>query len=311
MIIFFLSCFALHADNVPVVTVEENNRLEELADGTGVNEWRFMTNSGYAVALEAEKITKSGDVVLLIGKGYKGGNALWGGYLLLQKGYHVKAYLLSSVDEMPPVCQKIVHLFENAGGVIQPFASTIDSNADLIIDGLVGTGFKGAARGKLAEAITWANDSGYPILAVDIPSGLNGNTGEVETVAIKAKHTIAISFPKIGFFIRHGIDYVGSFSIINIGLDDDILAQVRPEADLIDYEDFSKYLKEHSDFLTLDRQTFANSLNKDPEFTLDEYQSFAESQQVSLLFTDNPMMIITPFERPKIITNKITLYIHK
>lgn len=225
--------FTLDAKNLPVVTVQENNRLEDLADGTGVNEWRFMTNSGLGVAWEAEKMVHSNPrckVTILVGKGYKGGNALWGGYLLLQKGYPVEAYLLSPIEDAPDVCKRIVSMFNKAGGVIKPFDSGLELKSDLIIDGLVGTGFAGAAKGRLAEAISWANQQGCPILAVDLPSGLNANTGAVETVAIRAEHTIAISFPKIGFFLSEGPDHVGSFSVINIGLDAPILALVKPEA---------------------------------------------------------------------------------
>lgn len=232
LLLISLSC-AAYAKNWPIVTVEENNRLEDLADGTGANEWRFMTNSGLAVAWEAEKMVHANPnsrVTILVGKGYKGGNALWGGYLLLLKGYAVEAYLLFPIEEAPDVCKRIVFMFKEAGGVIKPFDTGLELKSDLIIDGLVGTGFKGAAKGRLAEAIIWANHQSCPILAVDLPSGLNGNTGAVETVAICAKHTIAISFPKIGFFLRQGPDHVGSFSVINIGLDDQILSLIKPEA---------------------------------------------------------------------------------
>lgn len=245
-----LSC-GLYAKNWPVVTVEENNRLEDLADGTGVNEWRFMTNSGLAVAYEAEKMISSDSnkqIALLIGKGYKGGNALWGGYLLLQKGYTIKAYLLSPIEESPAICQKIASLFKEAGGTVQSFDPSLKTQSDLLIDGLVGTGFAGAAKGRLAEAIDWANRQGSPILAVDIPSGVNGNTGQVETIAMYAKHTIAISFPKIGFFLRQGPDHVGTFSVINIGLDEAILSLIRPEAYVSDEPGNSKEPTFHAAF---------------------------------------------------------------
>lgn len=299
---FLVCCTSLSAKNIPLVTVEENNRLEDLADGTGVNEWRFMTNSGLAVALEAEKILaseKNRKVILLVGKGYKGGNALWGGYLLLQKGYAVEAYHLSPMEEAPEVCKKITAMFVEAGGVVQLFDSASKPEPDLIIDGLVGTGFTGSAKGRLAEAITWANRLGPPILAVDIPSGLNGNTGEVQTVAIRARHTIAISFPKIGFFLLSGGQHVGSLSVVNIGLEENVL--VNAEAYICRKKEVSKYLKCPSIYKTT-REVLAWCLKQkmQAEFTLQDYQQFAESIQTTVLFTDSPMMLITPSATPLI-----------
>ena len=301
----------LFATIVPIVTVEENNRLEDLADGTGVNEWRFMTNSGLAVALEAEKLLdfdKSKSITILVGKGYKGGNALWGGYLLLQRGYSVKAYLLVPVtEEWPSICGEIISMFKDSGGDVDLFDATSDASTDLIIDGLVGTGFKGGAKGRLAEMIMWANNSRHPILAVDIPSGLNGNTGKVETVAVFAKHTIAISFPKIGLFICDGNNYVGTFSTINIGLDDEILALVQPEAYLISTNQASKYLN-LSELIKLDRDTLETYLRKEGELTFQDCQRFSEENQMAFILTDTQLMIFTPLEKPMIIDDNIIQY---
>jgi NAD(P)H-hydrate epimerase len=85
-------------------------------------------------------------------------------------------------------------------------------------------------------AIEAANRSGLPILAVDIPSGLNGTTGEVETVAIKATETIFLGLPKSGFFLKEGWDHVGALRYASFGLGEKYIAQARAAAFLLNEE---------------------------------------------------------------------------
>ena len=113
------------------------------------------------------------------------------------------------------------------------------SNADVegygvILDGLVGTGFKGKAAGPLAKAITWANQSDLPILALDIPSGLNGTTGDVGSVAIEAVGTIFLGLPKIGFFLEKGWDHIGDLAGVDFGLPEKFIEEAKEEALLLD-----------------------------------------------------------------------------
>ena len=198
-------------------------------------------------------------------------------------------------------------MFSNSGGIVQSFDSSLEANASLIIDGLVGTGFQGEAKGRLAKAIIWANSSNQPILAVDIPSGLNGNTGEVKSVAMRATHTIAISFPKIGFFIGNGWNYVGTISTVNIGLEDAISGQNQPEAYLISSDEASKLLT-RSNFLQLDRLIIKNILGLKQAATLQEYQSYSEENQISFILTDLPKVLIIPLEKPMFIIDNIIQY---
>lgn len=244
IIMFSLLFTTLNSLTIPVVTVEENNRLEELADETGANEWRFMTNAGLSVSIEAEKMVnynKNSKITVLVGKGYNGGNALWAGLLLKQKGYQVEAYHLFPLKDSPLISQQIVGMFEKEGGQLQSFQSSLVSDADLIIDGILGASFKGGAKGDLVEAINWANETKTPILSVDIPSGLNGDTGEVDPVGIRAKHTVSFFFPRIGFFLNSGWDYVGSLSLVNLGITGKILSQINPETYLVNTDESSKF----------------------------------------------------------------------
>lgn len=220
-----------------VVTAQEMRRLEELAYKAGESEERFMERAGAGIAAALEKIllTPSARTIsLLLGKGNKAGDAVMAGTLLLQKGYKVRAYLvLEPLQECSALCQAMAKRFQQAGGTIQNFRADFPEPG-LLVDGLVGTGFSGRAEGKLQEAIEAANASGMPILAIDIPSGLNGSTGEVGSIAIQATYTVTMGLPKIGFYIGKGWDLIGQLTIVDFGLPQKILSQVQPEGYLFD-----------------------------------------------------------------------------
>jgi NAD(P)H-hydrate epimerase len=104
----------------------------------------------------------------------------------------------------------------------------------LILDALVGTGFKGQAGGVLAEVIERANSAKLPILSIDIPSGLCGNTGRVGTVAIVATETLYLELPKIGFFLREGWEHVGRLVRGQFGLPAEYMDLAEEEAFLVE-----------------------------------------------------------------------------
>ena len=180
-----------------VVTAQEMARLEELAYEDGSSAAEFMENAGKGVAEAAENYVLENHLekkaTLLIGKGNNGGDAYAAGRALIEMGFAVSAYHLYSLDECSPLSQDQSERFKKAGGNIHFVYRNPQKRFDfqgVILDGLVGTGFKGKAEGVLAQTIDRANFSNHPILAIDIPSGLNGTTGEVGSVAIRAEQTI-------------------------------------------------------------------------------------------------------------------------
>lgn len=230
---------------MPVVTAQEMRRLEELAYAAGESDERFMERAGRAVATAIEKRLLSpsaGMVSLILGKGNKAGDALVAGAILLKKGYQVRGYLvLAPLQECSPLCQLMAKRFQQEGGTIQNFRGDFPEPG-LLVDGLVGTGFSGKAEGALLEAIESANRSKLPIIAVDIPSGLNGSTGEVGSVATIASETVTMGLPKIGFYIGKGWDLIGKLTIAEFGLPAAILSKVQPEAYLFADDEASELL---------------------------------------------------------------------
>lgn len=228
-------------DGLIVVTADEMKRLEKLAIDAGSDEQSFMENAGAGIAKAIEEFYPS-EVTLLIGKGNKGGDAFTAGALLLKKGFPVKAYHLFPLEECSPLCQKMGKSFIDAGGKILPYTKDVVFEKELIIDGLLGTGFHGGVEGIFADAINAANRSGLPIFAIDVPSGLNGSTGEVVTVAIQAHTTISLGLPKFGFFVGKGWNHIGNLVFVDFGLPQTFHKDAHAMAHLISEEKASKSL---------------------------------------------------------------------
>lgn len=217
-----------------IVTSDEMSRIESLAYTQGHLELDFMDKAGAAIAEIVCRFAKSDQIIILAGKGNNGGDAFTAGIHLLEKKFSVKAVHPYSMESSSPLCQTKARLFQEAGGKIH--SSFSFDGQGLIIDGLVGTGFQGKAEGVLADTIIKANQSGLPILSIDIPSGLNGTTGEVRSFAIHATATIYLGLPKLGFFIGTGWDHVGDLIYADFGLPQKFIDAAKAEAYLISEE---------------------------------------------------------------------------
>jgi hydroxyethylthiazole kinase-like uncharacterized protein yjeF len=221
-------------EGLKVITAEEMARIEKLAYADVSSEQTFMENAGAAIAAHIVHFVNlhhvSKDVILLVGKGNNGGDAFAAGCKLIEQGIQVTALHLYPLEECSPLCRKMHDKFRSVKGTIHLMKGKTSfdfGNAQVILDGLVGTGFRGKAEGALALSIEKANQSGLPILAIDIPSGLNGTTGEVQTIAIRATETIFLGLPKLGFFLKEGWDHVGKLRYASFGLKEKYIAEAR------------------------------------------------------------------------------------
>ena len=227
-------------EGLKVVTAHEMARIEGLAYAKGVLEVDYMENAGESIADHVEHFVDlhglDRQVTLLVGKGNNGGE------LMLQEESSSKRDFLSSPiiftpsKAAGPLCKQMCEKFKSKGGEIL-FVHSEDGFSfepkGLILDGLVGTGFKGAAEGALAKIIEAANQSKHPIIAIDIPSGVCGNTGSVGSVAIEATMTIYLGLPKLGFFIGNGWDHVGELVYASFGLAQEYIDQAKSSAYLV------------------------------------------------------------------------------
>lgn len=198
--------------------------IEKLAISEGESEEDFMEEAGSGVALlvhdYAESYNLDHHVILACGKGNNAGDAYVAGIHLIHLDYEVHAIQLAPIEHCSPLCQKNYDRFIREGGkILNPFEGfePVQLNG-IIIDGIFGTGFHGTVEEPYASLITILNNSKLPIISIDIPSGLDGTTGEVKGPAIVATETAFLELPKTGFFLQDGWNHIGRLRYVDFGL---------------------------------------------------------------------------------------------
>lgn len=198
----------------------------------------LMERAGEAVARAARDMLSSTGgrrVALLCGKGNNGGDGLVAARRL-SASFEAVVYILgaSSPEDLSPDAGSNLERLVGTPVVIQWLAGAGDAEGlrrdlpafDLMVDCMFGTGFKGPASGLHAAAIEAINDSGRPVLAVDIPSGVEGDTGAVTGPAVIADRTVTFAAAKVGLIQFPGAGYVGEMDVVDIGIPDSLIDSV-------------------------------------------------------------------------------------
>ena len=175
--------------------------------------------------------------VLFAGRGNNGGDAFAAARHLKDLGFDVMVWLAGSETQLQGDALKHLGQMKSDGITLEEFPTREDwdenlanpAGADFIIDGLLGTGSTGPARGPVAWAIQYinsmANDSF--VISIDIPSGINADTGVAEGDAVCADVTVTLGFPKTGLVAPAALEFVGCVEVIDIGIPQDFVAATR------------------------------------------------------------------------------------
>ncbi len=115
-------------------------------------------------------------------------------------------------------------------------------STDLIVDGIFGTGLKGKIKGIASQIINMINASSKKVISVDIPSGVNGTTGEVSDICIKADKTVTFALPKIGLILYPGCDYTGELVVADIGIPLKAIYSMDIKTNIIDKNMISQWI---------------------------------------------------------------------
>jgi len=208
-----------------VISAQQMSYLESLAYSDGSSEVDFMEEAGSGISLVvheyAEQHGSLRPIILVCGKGNNGGDAYVAGTNLINFDYEVQAYQIGPIGECSSLCRSSYQHFLQAGGRVTQINAAdelVFPNSGLIVDGIFGTGFQGPVREPYGSIIAKMNLSNLPIIAVDIPSGLNGTNGQSGESAVIATETAFLSLPKTGFFLRDGWNCVGKLRYVDFGL---------------------------------------------------------------------------------------------
>jgi NAD(P)H-hydrate epimerase len=212
-----------------VLTTEQVRSLDKVAiEQYGMSGVMLMENAGRGAAEIALTMLphKTPRVLVLCGRGNNGGDGFVIGRHLHNKGVGVEFWLAASADKVDPASDAGTNL-----RIVQkmdlPIREITDSSQvepiprdkyNLLVDALLGTGLAGDVREPTRSLIQAINASGIPVLAVDTPSGLNTDTGEILGVAVRANCTVTFAAAKRGFFQGSGPEYVGRLQVADIGI---------------------------------------------------------------------------------------------
>ncbi|MDR6975459.1 hydroxyethylthiazole kinase-like uncharacterized protein yjeF [Streptomyces sp. 3330] len=177
-------------------------------------------------------------VVLLVGSGDNGGDALYAGARLARRGAGVTAVLLAPGRTHAGGLAAL----RGAGGraVEAAGAEPVVRRADLVLDGIVGIGGKGGLRPDAASLAAIVAGTGAAVVAVDLPSGVDADTGEVHGEAIRADLTVTFGTHKLGLLVDPAREYAGSVRLVDIGLGGELPAE--PELAALQHADVAALL---------------------------------------------------------------------
>lgn len=198
------------AHRVEDVRAAERALMAELPPGT------LMARAAAGLAATCSTLlgrVYGASVVLLVGSGDNGGDALYAGLRLARRGARVTAVVLGS-----RVHERGLADFRAAGGLVTADADAL-SGADLVIDGIVGIGGQGGLRPDAAEVVSRI-PPGALVVAVDVPSGVDPDTGEVAGPAVRADVTVTFGTGKPGLLVDPGASHAGQVQFVDIGLRD-------------------------------------------------------------------------------------------
>lgn len=200
---------------------DEMRQIEAAAAASGISAEALMEQAGKATASFISSYAPEKKAVVIAGTGNNGGDGYVVARYLLQDGFFVQVVQVGTLDATS-LTKKQRRRYEARGGKVVDLDHqklTLPQEG-VLIDALFGTGFHGRQKQHTIDIIEAINSSKLPIIAVDVPSGLNAADGTVQDVAVKAHVTCTMEFPKIGFFFADGWNHVGKVVSLPIGLKD-------------------------------------------------------------------------------------------
>ena len=207
-----------------ILTNSEMAEADLLAVAAGVPSLTLMENAGAAVAGEAAKMVPPGArIAVLCGPGNNGGDGYVAARLLQECGFEVRVAQLGARDALKGDAAEMARGWT---GAVEPLAASPVDGAALVIDALFGAGLSRPLEGDAAAAVAAANASGKPILAVDVPSGLDGDTGAAAGggAVIKATKTVTFFRRKPGHMLMPGRVLCGDVIVADIGIPASVLS---------------------------------------------------------------------------------------
>ena len=214
------------AGGLELLTTKEMARADALTIASGTPGIVLMEAAGKAVADEVLRcVPDDSSVLVLCGPGNNGGDGFVAARLLKERGLSVRLALLGAKDALKGDAREMAAGWD---GAIVPLGPNLVEGAKVVIDAIFGAGLTRNVEGAAAETIAALNASDAYIVAVDVPSGIDGTTGEVRGVAVDAASTVTFFRRKPGHLLLPGRIYCGDVRVADIGIGSGVLTQILP-----------------------------------------------------------------------------------
>ncbi len=209
-----------------LLTPDQMARADRLAIAGGVSGRVLMERAGRAVAEAVAARHPRGRVAVLCGPGNNGGDGFVAARHLAAKGWPVQLGLLGSPGDLKGDAAAHAALWK---GPILPMSGDLLAGAEIVVDGLFGAGLSKPLSGAAAETVAGLGRMSVPVIAIDVPSGLDGASGQIlGDLAVAATLTVTFFRKKPGHFLLPGRDLCGPTQVVDIGIPPRVLAEIAP-----------------------------------------------------------------------------------
>ena len=243
-----------------VVTADEMREIDrQTIQEIGIPGIVLMENAGSAVVRTIRRdFPGCKNIGIFVGKGNNGGDglvvarqlALAGRISTQSMGTRVQIFLVSPPDRFTGDALTNLQIAQNLNLSIEHLFSEADLDrmqnqmiaCDLIVDSIFGTGLRGPVRGYIANIIEHINANDSPVVAIDLPSGLEADTGVAEGACIRADYTVTIGLPKRALLLHPGVEMAGQLEVVDIGFPQTVIDAQKIQVNWTQPEDAIKWL---------------------------------------------------------------------
>ncbi|MEA2864451.1 MAG: ADP-dependent NAD(P)H-hydrate dehydratase / NAD(P)H-hydrate epimerase [Bradyrhizobium sp.] len=209
-----------------VLNTAEMERADRLTIAAGTPGFALMLSAGQAVAEAAMDLAEEGPILVVAGRGNNGGDGFVAAAELAARGRDVSVILLCDRDSLQGDAASAARGWKYP---VLPFNPQAIGKPALIIDALFGAGLDRPVKGEPHDMIEAINANGAPVLAVDLPSGINGDSGAVMGIAVRATETVTFFRRKPGHLLLPGRIHCGRVRVADIGIDPRVLDEIKPK----------------------------------------------------------------------------------
>ncbi|OKO75626.1 hypothetical protein AC629_33885, partial [Bradyrhizobium sp. NAS80.1] len=209
-----------------VLTNAEMQRADQLSITAGTPGFKLMLSAGQAVAEAANALVEEGPILIVAGPGNNGGDGFVAAAELAAQGRDVSVILMCERDQLRGDAASAARGWKYP---VLPFNPQAIGKPALIIDALFGAGLSRSVDGEARAMIEAINANGAPVLAVDLPSGINGTSAAVMGTAVNATETVTFFRKKPAHLLLPGRMHCGRVRVVDIGIDAQVLDEIAPQ----------------------------------------------------------------------------------